>query len=100
MIKTINGVTYYPFSGAKNQHKLYNAYDRAILLMDDMNDGEIPYNEAEYDKASDLVEKLDKLLPKISGGICYLNGKDVALAKELSMVYDIRGDMNGNWRNV
>lgn len=99
MIKVINGVKYYPFNGEKNQHKLYNAYDRAKNLIDDMDFGELEYNKAEYDKAQDLLEKLEDLLTKVTGGICYLKGSDLALAKDLSTAYDLRGDMRGDWRS-
>jgi len=99
MIKIINGVKYYPFNGEKNQHKLYNAYDRARNLIDDMDCGELEYNEAEYDKATDLVDKLEELIDKVTGGICYLKGSDLALAKDISLAYDLRGDSRGYWRS-
>lgn len=59
-IKVIHCKKLYPFSTEKNQHNFMLIANICANTMRDMDNGDIEYNEAEYDRLYDLKDKADK----------------------------------------
>jgi hypothetical protein len=70
-----------------NQHKIYNAYDRAILRRED---------EEYSEKACAWCETVEKALAAfdqyVINGIVYATYEDGKIIKDLIAAYDVRGD--------
>lgn len=76
----------YPFDMWNNQHNFELIANICYNRMRDMEDGEIKFDQAEYDRLSALREKADRLFCMMTGPITWLVGEDLAAAKELSMM--------------
>lgn len=92
--KNEEGKKLYPVCGfLKHQHKILNAYDRAIIARDEEN----------TDKAYEWVETVEKALEAynrhIYDGLVYATYDEGCLIKDLIAAYDLRGDMQGHWKN-
>jgi len=77
----------YPFSMQKHAHDIEFMCNRVRNIMYDMEAGDIPYNEKEYDKLEEKFDKLTALLSSVlsnsrDGRISWLTGPEIALAKE------------------
>ena len=88
------GKTLYPVcSFLKNQHKLYNAYDRATNRV---------YDEEWSDESVAERERVEKAREAFNGycfgGIVYASYEDSCIIKDIIAAYDVRHDMAGNWR--
>lgn len=60
-IKVVSCKKLYPFNTEKNQHNFMLIENVCRNRMDDMNMGEIPYNEAEYNELEKTAEKAGEL---------------------------------------
>ena len=82
----------YPFSVQKHAHDIDFARNRAKNILHDMEMGEIPHTEEEYDKLCDKIERLTELVLAImdsrDGKIAYLTGPQIGLAKEMMLWAD------------
>lgn len=88
LYKDKEGRKLYPVCAwSPNQHKIYNAYDRAILRRDDED-----YSE----KACAWLETVEKALAAfdryVINGIVYATYEDGKIIKDLVAAYDVRGD--------
>lgn len=88
LYRTKDGTKLYPVcSWEKNQHKLYNAYDRAILRRD----------EEETDAAYAEVERVEEALAAfdryVINGLVYAPYKIGQVIKDIITAYDVRGDI-------
>lgn len=76
----------YPFSVQKHAHDIEYRKNRVWLTMRDMESGEIPWDDAQYDKLESELEALRDLYDAVifggNGRIAYLTGKQIGLAKE------------------
>ena len=86
----------YPFSTQKHAHDIEFRRNRVKNIMFDMQSGEIPMNESEYEKLDALCDALTDLLSAASnsrdGRIVYLTGPQIGLAKETVLwAADTRG---------
>ena len=84
----------YPVSSfEKNQHKLYNAYDRARIRVD----------EERTDEAYECLERTEKALEAFNryvfGNTVYATYEDGNLIRDFIGAYDLRGDLNGHWKD-
>ena len=85
------GKTLYPVCGfEKNQHKLYNAYDRVMIRLYDGEDVE--------DERERIERALDVFNSHVVQGLVYATYEDSVIIKDIIAAYDVRGDMTGNWR--
>ena len=85
-----NGEKLYPVcKWEPNQHKLYNAYDRALNRRDDEN-----YSEASCEWVEKVESALNAFDAHIVDGIVYATWKEGAVIKDLIAAYDIRADIN------
>lgn len=77
---------YYPFSVQKHAHSIEYRRNRVFCEMRDMEYGETPWNEKQYDQLCELHDQLTDLLEAVlnsrDGRIAYLTGKQIGLAKE------------------
>ena len=80
------GKKLYPVcSWEQNQHKLYNAYDRAMNEYYDTNYSDKAYEEVErVDKAMEAFEK------HVINGIVYATWEDGQLIKDIVWAYNAR----------
>ena len=88
VIRLKDGTKLYPVCGwEKNQHKIYNAYDRAIIRRDE---------EDWSDEACAEVERCEKALEAfngcVRGGVVYATYEEGKIIKDLVAAYDVRGD--------
>ena len=58
--KVVRCVKLYPFSSEKNQHNFELIRNICFNRMDDMESGEVEWNDQEYERLSDLRDKADK----------------------------------------
>lgn len=76
----------YPFSLQKHAHDIEFRKNRIWCEMRDMEMGDVPWNDALYDKMSTLLDELRDLLTAVlnsrDGRISYLTGQQIGLAKE------------------
>ena len=82
-VKVIHCRKLYPFNTEANQHNFMLISNKCRNIMSDMESGEIPWDEAEYDRLSATKEKADELfeLPLPLAWIPWETWKD---AKEIS----------------
>lgn len=77
----------------KNQHKLYNAYDRAYLAL---------YDEGYTDEAAAELERVEKAMSAfdahVIGGMVYATWEDGKVIKDIIGAYNVRKDMAGCWK--
>lgn len=76
----------YPFSAAKHAHDIefYHNYLRNVAY--DMESGEIPWDEARYDRITAMLDgDLLELQYEFTGcpPVVYLTGKQIGLAKKI-----------------
>ena len=76
----------YPFNYQKNAHSIEFRVDRLYCLMHDMEIGELPWNEGQYDRMNEERQQLQRLLltmrdTRDSWSISWLTGKEIGLAK-------------------
>lgn len=92
--KDENGNKLYPVcSWEKNQHKLYNALDKANIRMYDIRDGLI---DGDIDKAYEEIELIEHLLEvfnsHVIGNTVYATYEDSIKIKEYVTAYDCKTD--------
>ena len=78
----------YPFSVAKHAHDIELYHNRLYNTMRDMESGEIPMDQARYDRISDmfygpLMELYEMMFNSRDGRIVYLTGPQIGLAKKI-----------------
>lgn len=86
-IKVIHCKKLYPFNTWKNQHNFMLIANICSNRMHDMDMGEIPYSEAEYDRLQARKEQADRLFCMAGDGnseITWLYWEDWKAAKELT----------------
>lgn len=99
LYKDRNGVTFYPTcSWEKNQHKIYNAYDRVWIRRDEERErGEfVEETEKELEMLEYLLEVFNS---HVVNGIVYAPYQSSVLIKEYITAYDLRGDFKGMRKN-
>lgn len=94
MTVIINGVKCYPTCNwEQNQHKVYNAHDRAYNALYDLLDDDSAEQEA-IDKAHEWANKMDTLCSlfnnHIVGNTVYLPYEWYALCKDVVGAYNAR----------
>lgn len=76
----------YPFSVQKHAHDIEYRKNKVWNTLRDMESGEIPWDDKEYDRLQDLLDQLRGLLDVVqfggNGYVVYLTGKQIGLAKE------------------
>lgn len=76
----------YPFSVQKHAHDIEFRMNRCFNILHDMQVGEIPWNDAEYERIDKLHDELQALLDSVmwngDGRVAWLTGKEISLAKE------------------
>ena len=77
----------YPFSAHKHAHDIEFMKNRCHNIISDMEHGNIPWKDTEYDQLSERIDALNDLLLAIlsscrDGRIAYLTGPQIGLAKE------------------
>lgn len=88
LYKNRDGEKLYPVcSWERNQHKLYNALDRANIRREE--EGWTEKVCAEYDRIQDALEAFDSY---VFGGIVYATYKDGCIIKDIIAAYDCRTD--------
>lgn len=72
----------YAFSTAKNQHHFSNISDRCFIRMREMEDGDIPWDSAEYERLEAVRERAEYffLLPL---PVAFLPWEELAEARKL-----------------
>lgn len=88
------GKKLYPVcSWEKNQHKLYNAHDRAVNRC---------YDEGWSDEAVAEQERVERAMEAFEAhvirGLVYATYEDSCIIKDIIGAYDVRHDMAGDWR--
>ena len=77
----------YPFSTEKHAHDIEFYSNRLYNTMVDMETGEIPYDEEQYNRIHDMYYGELRELRNCMAGMCgrpvYLTGKQIALAKKI-----------------
>lgn len=78
----------YPFSIAKHAHDIEFYYNKLYNTMRDMESGEIPMDEKEYESIynfyhGELQELYEMMFNSRDGRIVYLTGKQIGLAKQV-----------------
>ena len=102
LYKNAQGQKLYPVcSWEANQHKLYNAHDRIMNRIDDLEDDPMS-DRLELFRAYDQQEEIEHLLEVFSSyvhdGIVYATWKDRNRLMEYIAAYDVRQDLAGAWR--
>ena len=102
LYKDKQGNKLYPVcSWQANQHKFYNAHDRIMNHIDDLQDAET-IDVLELDRAYEQQEEIEHLLEVFStyvyDGIVYATWADRNRMKDYIGAYDVRHDMSGAWR--
>jgi hypothetical protein len=76
----------YPFSVQNHAHDIEFRKNRVWNEMNDMETGEVPWDDVKYEKMEALLEQLMDLhlamFNSRDGRIVYLNGRQIGLAKE------------------
>lgn len=89
-MKVLSVKKLYPFNMEKNQHNFDLIANRCFNIMSDMETGEIPYNEAEYDKMITLREKAQRFFC-YGCGIVWVPWEDLKEMRKISeMAVEIR----------
>lgn len=76
----------YPFSAAKHAHDIEFYHNHLWNVARDMESGEIPLDEARYDRITAMLEgELRELQYEFIGcrPVVYLTGKQISLAKKI-----------------
>lgn len=76
----------YPFDMWNNQHNFELIANICYNRMRDMEDGEIDFNQAEYDRLEALKAKADRLFGLMTGPITWMVWDDLKDARELAMM--------------
>lgn len=102
LYKNNQGRKLYPVcSWQANQHKLYNAHDRIMNHIYDLETAET-VDMVKLEQAYKRQEEIEHLLGVFSeyvfGGIAYATWADRILLMEIFAAYDVRHDMAGAWR--
>ena len=63
-IKVLDCQKLYPFSTWKNQHNFMLVKNRCFNIMRDMENGEVPFNDTEYDRLERLYDKASGFMVK------------------------------------
>lgn len=79
----VSVVKLYPYSMEKNQHNFDLIANICSNRIHDMTIGELPYDEAECNRLTDLKEKAENLFC-YGGGIAWLDYPTLVLARELA----------------
>ncbi|AVM69729.1 hypothetical protein C3V36_11060 [Lachnospiraceae bacterium oral taxon 500] len=96
LYKDKQGRKLYPVCGwEKNQHKIYNAHDRAMNRLYDED-----YSEDAQKEVTRVERALEAFDRYVIQGIVYATYEESCLIKDIVGAYDIRHDMMGNWRTV
>ena len=78
----------------KNQHKLYNALDRARIREDE---------DGCSDELGEEIERIEKALEAFNryviGNTVYATYEDSVVIRDIVASYDIRHDMAGDWKS-
>lgn len=82
-IKVISCKKLYPFSTEKNQHNFEPINNICFNRMHDMESGEIEWDEAEYDRLSEMREKAERFFG-LTLPVAWLTWEDWKEAKELA----------------
>jgi len=74
----------YPFSVTKHQHDIEFRFNRVKNEMYDMEHGDIPWDDATYEKMNELSDQLEELMSYVygSGGIAWIPGHLYGLAQD------------------
>lgn len=76
----------YPFSTQKHAHDIEFRRNRVFNILSEVESGEVQMSNDDYDKLRTeheaLTELLEAVLNSMDGRVCYLTGKQLALAKE------------------
>lgn len=76
----------YPFDMLNNQHNFELISNICYNRMRDMENGEIPFDDAEYERMEALKSKAERLFCMMNAPVTWLVGEDYRDAKELSMM--------------
>ncbi len=95
VIRDKKGRKLYPVcSFEANQHKLYNALDRAKLR---------EYDEGYTDEVASEIWRIEAALDSFNshvvGNTVYATYEDSVVIKDLIGAYDVRHDMAGDWKS-
>lgn len=72
----------YPFNVERHAHDLEFQANRAFCIMADMECGNIPFNDSEYDRLAQLRDDLHEALSYFNASpICFLPGRIYGIAK-------------------
>ena len=82
-IKVIHCKKLYPFSSEKNQHNFELIRNICINTMADMQNGDIAWDDKEFDRLSDLVDKANKYW-SLPLPVAWMPYEDLKEAKELA----------------
>ncbi len=77
-----------------NQHKLYNAHDRAMNRLYDGDDSEEAIAELER-----VERALSAFNSHVYGPTVYATYEESKLIKDIVAAYDVRHDLSGDWRS-
>lgn len=93
------GKKLYPVcSWEKNQHKLYNAYDRIMVaIYEDMDNGGDNLDKL-YDAREGIEKAMNAFDSCVINGLVYATWEDGNLIKDIICAYDLRHDFSGNWK--
>ncbi len=95
LYKDREGRKLYPVCGfEKNQHKLYNAHDRAMNRIYDGDDSEEAF--ADLERVERALEAFNR---HIIGSTVYATYEESNLIKDYVVAYDVRHDLSGDWRS-
>lgn len=72
----------YRFSGTKHAHDIEFRRNRVYIERHDMEMGDTPWNDATYDKMTELYDQLTELMLYMHEGVCMIPGRLYGLASE------------------
>lgn len=102
LYKNAKGEKLYPVcSWEANQHKLFNAHDRIMNRIYDLEHADVMDNAVlfqAYEKQEKIEHLLDVFSSYVYGGIAYATWADRNILMEIFAAYDVRHDMAGAWR--
>jgi len=73
----------YPFSVEKNGHNFFLIHNVCLNRMYAMESGELPMNEAEYERLSERLEQMNELLA-LPRPIAWLSFSELEVAREIA----------------
>lgn len=87
----------YPFSVQKHAHDIEFRMNRVWIILREMEQGDIQWDEKMYDNLTAHMEELQELLDAVmyngDGRIAYLTGKQIGLAKDcIAWASDVRAN--------